>query len=179
MFLLIILFLIVAILLAMWIVKERNKSKPITLAPTYYDDMVTSRLSTCASGACGMKMPSMPSIPIDIPHMGIADGGPIPYMRSMPHAPSISSINQRLEEEKKILSRPVVYDRNVYADQSSRTRGVGDPIRGDIVPTSVMGPQFVPSVNLRRDLQRGAVGILMPERRDGRIAPPINDMNWN
>ncbi len=58
-------------------------------------------------------------------------------------------------------NNPVVYDRYMFANQKSRLAAMGDPIRGDIVPTSTIpSGWFTPSVQPQIDLQSGAAMVM-------------------
>lgn len=59
------------------------------------------------------------------------------------------------------MTQPIVYDRYIYANQKSRLRALGDPIRGDlktIVPCNY--GWFNPAVNPKIDLHEGAMNVL-------------------
>lgn len=58
------------------------------------------------------------------------------------------------------VQQPVMYDRYIYANQKSRLRESGDPIRGDlpIVPGNL--GWFTPSVTPNIDLRDGAMAVL-------------------
>lgn len=54
----------------------------------------------------------------------------------------------------------VVYDRLIYANQKSRLRGLGDPIRGDLPIVPCAAEWFRPSVHPNIDLQTGAMAVM-------------------
>ena len=54
----------------------------------------------------------------------------------------------------------VVYDRLIYANQKSRLRGQGDPIRGDLPIVPCAAEWFRPSVHPNIDLQTGAMAVM-------------------
>jgi hypothetical protein len=55
---------------------------------------------------------------------------------------------------------PVVYDRYIYANRSSRLRQHGDPIRGDLAIVPCKQGWFNVYPNLNIDLQEGAMNVL-------------------
>ena len=61
-------------------------------------------------------------------------------------APTVNDLGQKVE-------RPVVYNRYIFANARSRTRGLGDPIRGDLpiepIKHSWFNPSAYPSIDLR------------------------------
>ena len=60
------------------------------------------------------------------------------------------------------ISQPIVYDRYIYANKSSRQRGAGDPIRGDLPIVPVSGTWFIPSQanSPSINLQQGAMNVM-------------------
>ena len=58
------------------------------------------------------------------------------------------------------VTNPIVYDRLVYANRNSRTRGLGDWIRGDLAIAPCAPGWFRPSVNANIDLNQGALGVI-------------------
>jgi hypothetical protein len=56
--------------------------------------------------------------------------------------------------------QPIVYDRFIYANRSSRLRSQGDPIRGDLPIVPCAPEWFRPSVHPNIDLQTGAMNVL-------------------
>lgn len=55
---------------------------------------------------------------------------------------------------------PIVYDRFIYANRSSRLRGLGDMIRGDLPIVPCSADWFRPSVHPSIDLQEGAMNVI-------------------
>lgn len=58
------------------------------------------------------------------------------------------------------VQQPVMYDRFMYANQRSRLREQGDPIRGDLPIAPLSGGWFTPSVNPNVDLRDGALAVM-------------------
>lgn len=60
------------------------------------------------------------------------------------------------------ISQPIIYDRYIYANKSSRQRGAGDPIRGDLPIVPVSGNWFIPSQanSPGINLQQGAMNVM-------------------
>lgn len=58
------------------------------------------------------------------------------------------------------LKQPIVYNRYMYANRSSRLRGAGDPIRGDLPIVPASGNWFTPNVHPNIDLQAGALNVM-------------------
>lgn len=58
------------------------------------------------------------------------------------------------------VTQPIVYDRYIYANQKSRLRAHGDPIRGDLSIVPCNYGWFNPSVNPSIDLHEGAMNVL-------------------
>jgi len=58
------------------------------------------------------------------------------------------------------VTQPVVYDRYIYANQKSRLRALGDPIRGDLAIAPCNYGWFNPAVNPVTDLHEGAMNVL-------------------
>jgi len=58
------------------------------------------------------------------------------------------------------LTNPVVYDRYIFSNRSSRLRAHGDPIRGDIPVIPLQSDWFRPNVHPNVDLQAGAINVL-------------------
>lgn len=58
------------------------------------------------------------------------------------------------------VQQPVMYDRFMYANQRSRLREHGDPIRGDLPIAPLSGGWFVPAVNVNTDLRDGALSVM-------------------
>lgn len=58
------------------------------------------------------------------------------------------------------VTQPIVYDRYIYANQKSRLRALGDPIRGDLAIVPCNNGWFNPSVNPNIDLHEGAMNVL-------------------
>jgi hypothetical protein len=58
------------------------------------------------------------------------------------------------------VSNPIVYDRFIYANQKSRLRAQGDPIRGDLPITPCGGEWFSVHPNPNLDLQAGAMNVM-------------------
>ena len=58
------------------------------------------------------------------------------------------------------VTQPIVYDRYIYANQKSRLRSLGDPIRGDLAIVPCNNGWFNPSVNPHIDLHEGAMNVL-------------------
>ncbi|MBL4898299.1 MAG: hypothetical protein JKX76_01500 [Colwellia sp.] len=56
--------------------------------------------------------------------------------------------------------QPVVYERFIYANQKSRLRAQGDPIRGDLPIVPNTGNWFTPSVQPQTDLHEGALNAI-------------------
>lgn len=68
----------------------------------------------------------------------------------------MTSNNQPIDK----VVQPLVYDRLIFANRSSRLRSGGDPIRGDLYIKPMSGNWFVPSVNPSVDLQQGALNVI-------------------
>jgi hypothetical protein len=58
------------------------------------------------------------------------------------------------------LTNPVVYDRYIFSNRTSRLRSQGDPIRGDIPVIPLQSDWFRPNVHPNVDLQAGAMNVL-------------------
>lgn len=58
------------------------------------------------------------------------------------------------------MKNPIIYDRYIFANRSSRLRSQGDPIRGDLPIVPQSGNWFTPSVHPNIDLQAGALNVL-------------------
>lgn len=58
------------------------------------------------------------------------------------------------------VENPIIYDRLMYANQSSRLYAQGDPIRGDLAITPCGGNWFSVHPNPAIDLQSGALAVL-------------------
>jgi hypothetical protein len=58
------------------------------------------------------------------------------------------------------VTQPIVYDRYIYANQKSKLRGLGDPIRGDLAITPCNYGWFNVSVTPSIDLQQGAMNVI-------------------
>jgi|LauGreDrversion4_2_1035121.scaffolds.fasta_scaffold00325_13 hypothetical protein len=60
------------------------------------------------------------------------------------------------------ITQPIIYDRYIYANKSSRQRGAGDPIRGDLPIVPVSGNWFIPSQanSPSINLQQGAMNVM-------------------
>jgi hypothetical protein len=58
------------------------------------------------------------------------------------------------------VSQPIVYDRYIYANLSSRLASQGDMIRGDLAITPNVGTWFNVSANPNIDLQTGALNVM-------------------
>lgn len=58
------------------------------------------------------------------------------------------------------VTQPIIYDRFIFANQKSRLRGLGDPIRGDLPIVPVRNEWFRPSVAPNIDLQSGALAVI-------------------
>ncbi len=58
------------------------------------------------------------------------------------------------------LTTPVIYDRYIFSNRSSRLRAQGDPIRGDIPVIPLQSDWFRPNVHPNIDLQAGAINVL-------------------
>jgi len=58
------------------------------------------------------------------------------------------------------VNQPIIYDRFIYANQNSRLRAQGDPIRGDLAIAPCNNGWFNPAVNPNIDLQQGAINII-------------------
>lgn len=54
----------------------------------------------------------------------------------------------------------IVYDRIMYVNRNKRTRGLGDPIRGDLAIVPCSAEWFRPSATPSVDLQQGAMNVL-------------------
>lgn len=57
-------------------------------------------------------------------------------------------------------AQTIIYDRIMYANRNNRTRGLGDPIRGDLAIVPCKADWFRPSAHPGVDLQPGAMNIL-------------------
>jgi hypothetical protein len=64
------------------------------------------------------------------------------------------------------MKNPIVYDRYIFANRSSRLRSQGDPIRGDLPIVPQSGNWFTPSVHPNIDLQAGALNVLAGVNND-------------
>lgn len=58
------------------------------------------------------------------------------------------------------VTQPIIYDRFIYANQQSRLRAQGDPIRGDLAIVPCNNGWFNPAVNPNIDLQEGALNVM-------------------
>jgi hypothetical protein len=58
------------------------------------------------------------------------------------------------------VGNPVVYDRFIFANQRSRLRGLGCPLRGDNAPVPCNTGWFQVSVTPHIDLQQGAMAVM-------------------
>lgn len=58
------------------------------------------------------------------------------------------------------VTQPIIYDRFIFANQNSRLRSQGDPIRGDLAIVPCNNGWFNPSVNPNIDLQEGALNVM-------------------
>lgn len=65
--------------------------------------------------------------------------------------------NNALNNMGEPIQQPIVYDRYMYANQSSRLRAAGDQIRGDLPIVPVNDGWFRPSVIPSRDLNSGSL----------------------
>lgn len=59
-----------------------------------------------------------------------------------------------------------IYSHAIYANRNSRTRGQGDPIRGDLPIVPCQADWFRPSANPSVDLQQGAMMVLAGQNND-------------
>ena len=92
-------------------------------------------------------------------------------------APNPSSMNQSYTEVTDLLpvsgmggnavnalgeevTQPIIYDRFIYANQKSRLRGLGDPIRGDLPIVPVRNEWMRPSAVPNIDLRSGALAVM-------------------
>jgi len=87
---------------------------------------------------------------------------------------NMNSLNNMGED----MGQVVVYDRLMFANRNSRTRGQGDPIRGDlpIVPCATGWFQVTANPNL--DLQQGAMAVMggiCSGSTSGNVAALINN----
>ena len=58
------------------------------------------------------------------------------------------------------VSQPIVYNRYIYANQKSRLRAQGDPIRGDLAIAPCNNGWFNVSAHPNIDLQQGAMNVM-------------------
>ena len=58
------------------------------------------------------------------------------------------------------VTQPIIYDRFIYANQQSRLRAQGDPIRGDLAIVPCNNGWFNPAVNPNIDLHEGALNVM-------------------
>jgi hypothetical protein len=58
------------------------------------------------------------------------------------------------------VGETVVFDRFIFANQKSRLRALGDPIRGDLAIVPCTDKWFRPSVTPHLDLQQGAMAVM-------------------
>ena len=58
------------------------------------------------------------------------------------------------------VTNPIVFDRYMFSNRSSRLRSQGDPFRGDIPVIPIQSDWFRPNVHPNIDLQAGAMHVL-------------------
>jgi hypothetical protein len=74
--------------------------------------------------------------------------------------PVQSMANQTVNALGEISQQPIVYDRFIYANQKSFSRGQGDPIRGDLPIVPIKTGWFRPSKHPQIDLRDGALAVV-------------------
>ena len=98
-----------------------------------------------------------------------ADGSPYDkretmYCDGLPHKPSLSSALPVRDMTALNAAgdnvQPIVYDRYIYANRNSRTRGQGDWIRGDLPIMPCNTGWFQVNVHPNIDLNQGAMNVL-------------------
>jgi hypothetical protein len=99
----------------------------------------------------------------------VSDG----FTNTLPIA-SMSSLNNMGED----LGNVIMYDRLIYSNRNSRTRGQGDPIRGDLAIVPCSTGWFQVSADPLNDLQQGAMAVMggvNPNSSSGKVAALINN----
>lgn len=71
----------------------------------------------------------------------------------------VPTMEETLNENGETVT-PVVFDRVIYTNKNSRTRGEGDHIRGDLPIVPCGGGWFSVSASPATDLQQGALNVL-------------------
>lgn len=123
----------------------------------------------CSSG-CGVAKCGKGGVPLDLPSKSKALSEEPDYVKAMnsvydSHAAPVGVSTLAVGDMTTIgadgnVTQPVVYDRYIYANQKSRLRALGDPIRGDLAIVPCNNGWFNPAVNPNIDLHEGAMNVL-------------------
>ena len=66
-----------------------------------------------------------------------------------------------------VMAQPIIYDRLIFANKNSRTRGGGDLIRGDLAIAPNQTGWFQVAANPTLDLQQGALNVMAGANEQG------------
>jgi len=141
------------------------------MAQENYQEPTKENFSTCSTGctpSCGkggMPVPYQGGAPPVSP--GFASGNYNQMTNSAydssayPEATDTLPVgNMTSMDADGNVTQPVVYQQFIFANQRSRLRAQGDPIRGDLPITPCEGNWFSVHPNVNLDLQEGAMNVM-------------------
>lgn len=157
-------------------IKYNMPSKRVQAVPTNplgYGELVQENFTGCGSCKGGCRSPP------DCARGGVSGNAAMAMQFGQDANPSYAANMASLDRKEVInmlpirdmkskglsalsngQANPIIYDRFVYANQRSRLRNLGDPIRGDIPITPNPPGWFRPSVHPNIDLMDGAMTVL-------------------
>jgi hypothetical protein len=175
------------------------KHRGVPHAPLAFGDMAKQKYDVkenyncnggCDSGCSGCSTPSCGKggVNIDVGNGGSDDSNHPTHESAMKKVYSHHTIHENSPtslvavgdmttiDASGATDQPIVYDRYIYANQKSRLRCHGDPIRGDLPIVPCNNGWFNVSVHPNRDLHEGAINVIAGH--DNATAKALGDLQY-